>query len=85
MLITPYWFGQRQLKAESVGDDHYRVTGPNAPERYLGIRKADNGHYLAFLRFQKDGPDEAVTGADFDTAYNAWEAAFELYRAKEIL
>lgn len=85
MLITPFWFDQRQLKAESVADNYYRITGPNAPERFLGIRKAANGVFQAYLRSQQDGADDAVTGPEFDAAYNAWEAAFELYRAKVIL
>jgi len=85
MLITPFWFGQRQLKAEASGEDCYRITGPNAPERFLGIRKTDDGRYVAFLRGQKEGGDEVVTGANFPTAYDAWEAAFELYRAREIV
>jgi hypothetical protein len=85
MLITPYWFGQRQCQAMSAGDNFFRITGPNLPERFLGIRLAGNGKFEAYLRRQQDGSDLAVTGPDFDTTYNAWEAAFELYRAKVIL
>jgi hypothetical protein len=85
MLVTPYWFGQRQLKAESVGDNVYRITGPNAPEWILGIRQAENGRYQAFLRRTRDGSDEAVTEAAFSTAYDAWEAAFELYRSRVVV
>jgi hypothetical protein len=85
MLITPFWFAQRQLKAEAAGELLYRITGPNAPEKHLGIRKADNGNYLAYLRSTQDGEDEVATAAEFPSVYNAWEAAFELYRAKVIL
>ena len=85
MLITPYWFGQRQCQATPAGENFYRITGPNLPERFLGIRLAANGKFEAFLRYQQDGADSAVTGPDFDATYNAWEAAFELYRANVIL
>jgi hypothetical protein len=85
MLTTPFWFDQRQLQAESVGEEFYRITGPNAPEMFLGVRKADNGNYQAYLRAEKDGADLATTDAELPTLYNAWEAAFELYRGQVIV
>jgi hypothetical protein len=84
-LITPYWFKQRQCKAEELGPDFFRITGPNLAECFLGLRKLENGRYQGYFRLKQDGPDEAVTNEDFDTAYNAWEAMFELYRVKMIL
>lgn len=85
MLALPFWFNQRQCKAEEVADNFYRVTAPNMPETYLGIRKAENGLYQGYLRSQQDGPDEAVTDPEFQTVYQAWEAAFELFREVMIL
>lgn len=85
MLSTPFWFDQRQCKAEEISPVYYRITGPNLPETFLGIRRAENGNFQAYLRFARDGEDAAVTAADFVREYDAWEAAFELYRAKVIL
>jgi hypothetical protein len=79
-LITPYWFPARQGKAEPAGTDTYRLTGPNLQEAYISIRLADDGRWSAALRLQAEGPDVATTGPDFSTRYDAWEAAFELYR-----
>lgn len=84
-LITPFWFNQRQLKAEAVGTNLYRVVGPNMPESFIGLRLLENNRYQGFLRAQQDGPDQAVTADDFATAFNAWEGTFELYRACMII
>jgi hypothetical protein len=83
-LVTPYWFPARQGKAEEVGPNSYRLTAPNLREAFVSIREAPDGRWSAALRLTADGPDVAVTGADFPTAYDAWEAAFELYR-KEVV
>ena len=85
MLIKPYWFDQRQLKAEPAGEDSYRISGTNVPERLLGIRKGSSGLFQAFMRAAKDSSEEETTESRFPTAYDAWEAAFELYRARVIL
>ncbi len=85
MLPIPFWFPQRQCKAEEVETNLYRITGPNLPECFLGLRRNEEGNYCGFLRFNKDGEDEGVTHEAFDSQYNAWEAAFELFRNKVIL
>ena len=84
-VILPSWFKQRQGKAEAVGDNLYRLTGPNLRESYVGIRRADGGPWAAFLRFTPDGPDAAATEPSFETEYDAWEAAFELHRAHVVV
>ncbi len=84
-LVTPFWFYQRQCKAESVGDDLYKLTGPNLKEAYIGLRKGDSGRWSAFLRNTADGPDVAATPAQWNNVYEAWEAAFELYRVNVII
>jgi hypothetical protein len=79
-LVRPYWFAQRQGKAEEVGPNLYKLTGPNLPETYLGIRQGANGRWIGFVGKSAEGPDTAVTPEEAPTPYDAWEAAFELYR-----
>jgi hypothetical protein len=83
--ILPSWFKQRQCKAEAVGTETYRLTGPNLAEHFLAIRKNDNGLWSAALRRTADGPELAATEASFKTPGEAWEAAFELYRLHVIV
>jgi hypothetical protein len=84
-LITPFWFPARQGKAEEAGPDTYRLTGPNLREAYISIRQDAPGRWSAHLRFTADGPDTAATPPDFVSAYEAWEAAFELYREEVVV
>lgn len=77
--IPPFWFSQRQAKAEPAGPDTYRLTAPNLGEAFMSIRRA-NGGWQAALRLTADGPDVAVTEQHFDRPEDAWGAAFELYR-----
>jgi hypothetical protein len=79
-LITPFWFKQRQSKAEPAGADAYRLTGPNLREGTISIRRADNGKWLAALRLTPGGPEIETTPPEYETTYEAWEAAFELFR-----
>jgi hypothetical protein len=83
--ILPSWFKQRQCKAEAVGTETYRLTGPNLAEFFIAIRKNDNGLWSAALRRTADGPELAATDASFNTPGEAWEAAFELYRLHVIV
>jgi hypothetical protein len=84
-LVTPTWFQQRQAKAEPAGENTYRLFGPNLPEHFLSIRRGPNGKWLGALRREADGPDVAVTEPEFEHEYEAWEAAFELYRGHVII
>lgn len=84
-LVTPFWFKQRQAKAEEVGPDLYKLSGPNLKEAFVGIRRADNGRWQAFLRTSADGEDLSATDAILETPYDAWEAAFEIYRNHMII
>ena len=82
-LIIPFWFKQRQCKAEAQGGDTtLKVTGPNLPEAYLTIDATD---WRAWLRMTPDGPDVATADAVTPTVKAAWEAAFELYRVHFIV
>ena len=82
----PFWFKQRQCKAEPAGDDHtLKVSGPNLGEAYVSARRADNGLWLAALRLTPGGADAAVTEPEIATEPDAWEAALELYRTHVIV
>ena len=80
VLVTPMWFKQRQGNAEEAGQNTYRLTGPNLRDAFISIRQADNGLWAASLRYTADGPEVAATKPEIATAYEAWEAAFEIYR-----
>jgi hypothetical protein len=80
--ITPFWFKQRQCKAEPAGEQALKVSGPNLGEAYLSVRP-DNGNWKATLRLLPDGPDVATADAPNERA--AWDAAFELYREQVIV
>jgi hypothetical protein len=79
-LILPFWFKQRQCKAEPQGDTMLKVSGPNLPEAYLYVIPADANSWRAGLRTTPDGADLATADASVPTAKAAWEVAFELYR-----
>jgi hypothetical protein len=84
-VTTPFWFKQRQGKVEDVGTDLIRVTGPNLKEAFLGIRKGDNGRWSAFVRTGADGPDVHATLPEINSPYEAWEAAFEIFRKQMVI
>jgi hypothetical protein len=84
-LTTPFWFKQRQAKAEPAGENAYRLTGPNLQPAVVSIRSAENGKLQGVVRADSDGPELAVTAPVFDTMSEAWEATFELYRQKLIV
>ena len=79
-LDVPFWFPLRQGKAEPVGPTQYRLTAPNLPPAFISIQQAPNGRWSAALSQTAEGPEVASTEADFPGPYEAWEAAFELYR-----
>ena len=63
-----------------MADHTFKVTAPNQGEAYLVVRPTDGGRWEVGVRPTPDGADLAVTGPDFATEGEAWEAAFELYR-----
>lgn len=80
----PFWFKQRQCRAEPAGSEHaIKVSGPNLGEAYLSIRAVEGGRWQAGIRFTADGPETSVT-SDLPSTRDAWDAAFELYRAHAI-
>lgn len=84
--IYPFWFKQRQCKAEPAGNDNtLKVSGPNLGEAFIGIAPGENGQWRAFLRSGADGSETAATEPEFTNPTDAWEAAFELYRTGAIV
>lgn len=83
--IPPFWFVQRQAKAQPAGDNVYRATAPNLREAFLAIRQGAEGRWSAALRLAADGPDVASTPDMYDNPGDAWGAAFELYRNRVVI
>jgi hypothetical protein len=79
-LISPFWFAQRQGKAEPVASDTFRLTAPNLKPAFISIRAGPSGQWLATLQLELDGPELAATPDQFEKREDAWDAAFELYR-----
>jgi hypothetical protein len=81
MVPFPFWFKQRQCKAEPAGSDTVlRVSGPNLGEAFLVVEPTASKLWRGALRQTADGPEVAATEAEFPNAREAWRAAFELYR-----
>jgi hypothetical protein len=83
--VLPFWFVQRQARAEPAGADTYRLTGPNLAEAFISIRRGDNGRWSATLRLAADGPEVAVGERDYEHAADAWGVAFEMYRTHVVV
>ena len=83
--IFPFWFKQRQCKADAAGDDNtLKVSGPNLGEAFIGIARGENNRWRAFLRPSADAA-ETATEPEFENPSDAWEAAFELFRTNVIV
>ncbi len=80
----PFWFKQRQCKAEPAGEHALRITGPNLAETFLRVEPVGE-HWRATLRQTADGPDASFSDPIYPTAEQAWQAAFELYRVRMIV
>jgi hypothetical protein len=84
-LVTPFWFNQRQGKAEEAGPDTYKLTGPNLRPALISIARADSGPWSASLRLADEPAPAAATQAEFPSPQEAWEAAFELFRTTVVV
>ncbi len=82
-LDLPFWFRQRQAKADELAQGSYRITGPNLPEGVVSIRIGDDLLWRGVLQAKADGPEVAVT-AGYPVAKEAMTAAFDLYRVHMI-
>jgi hypothetical protein len=84
-LVTPFWFKQRQCKAEPAGSENVlKVTGPNLGEAYLRIEPSGS-LWRAAIRLKPDGEDVQVSPVEFTDPRKAWDAAFEMYREQCII
>ena len=81
----PSWFKGRQGKAEEVAPNVLKLTGPNLREGYITVREVEPDHWHAALRFAADGPDAVISDVMPASRYNAWEAAFELFRTHVVV
>lgn len=79
----PFWFVQRQAKAEPAGENVLRLTAPNLREAFIAIKPAESG-WLGALRTSADGSDIAASQR-YDDPIDAWNAAFELYRLQFVV
>jgi hypothetical protein len=85
-VVVPSWFKGRQGKAEEAGPHLLKLTGPNLNDWFVGIRRDDAGGWVAFLRKSADAPDTAAVPLEPQVSeYEAWEAAFEVYRNAVII
>ena len=83
--IIPFWFKQRQCKAEATGvENMLKLSGPLLPDAWIYIRP-EGDHWIAGLRLSPDGPDVSVANGESRSEKQAWEAAFELYREQVIV
>jgi hypothetical protein len=83
--ITPFWFKQRQCKAEPVeGRQMLKVSGPNLAEAFIHVRQ-EGDRWIAGLRRTAAGADVATAESDKPGEQAAWDAAFELYRTHVIV
>ena len=60
---------------------HTPVEEPEIHHNRISIHSGAGGLWYAALRQSPDGPEIAVTPADFARREDAWQAAFELYRS----
>lgn len=83
--IQPFWFKQRQCKAEPVeGRQMLKVSGPNLVEAFIHVRREDS-RWKVGLRKSADGDDVATAESEKPSEHAAWDAAFELYRTHVIV
>ena len=48
-------------------------------------QQGDSGRWSGALRLTADGPTVVATPPELETLYDAWEAAFELYRQQIVV
>jgi len=83
-LVLPFWFKQRQAKAEPAGENIFKLTAPNLGEAFIAIRKDETGRWLGAFKQAADGPHVEATDAIYETPADAWGAAFEIYRRRVV-
>ena len=82
-LPVPSWFKYLQGVAEPAGGNCCRLKTPLVDESFIRIESA-NGKWSAELSGSADGPAVRRTKPVFASELEAWNAAFELYRAEKV-
>src|SRR5207253_2612277 len=77
-LDLPFWFKQRQARAEEVAPGTWKLSGPNLPEAAITVRMTDDLTWQAALLEKVGGPELAVSLPNIPTAREALQTAFEL-------
>jgi len=81
-LDLPFWFKQRQARADETGSGTWKLGGPNLPEAAITVRMTDDLCWQAALLESVGGPELAVSLPTIPTAREALQVAFELYRQR---
>jgi hypothetical protein len=81
-LDLPFWFKQRQARADEVAPGTWKLSGPNLPEAVISVRMTDDLCWQAALLQSVGGPELAISLPTIPTAREALQAAFELYRQR---
>ena len=82
-LPLPSWFRYLQGTAELAGENCYRLKTPLIPEAFIRIQ-TENGRWFASLAYAAIGTAIRKTEPVFTNENDAWQAAFELYRAEKV-
>ena len=81
-LDLPFWFKQRQARAEEVAPGTWKLSGPNLPEAAITVRMTDDLAWQAALLESVGGRELAISLPTIPTAREALQTAFELYRQR---
>jgi len=82
-LPIPSWFKYLQGTGEPAGANCYRLKTPLEAESFIRIQK-ESDLWSALVAGSADGPAIRKTDPIFKTENEAWQAAFELYRAEKV-
>jgi len=87
--VLPFWMRQRQVKAESIGENAIRLTAPQLPVHDLEIKPLSEGAWAAVLyeAAAEGGERKRIAECSYRPEHpqSAWAAAFELYRQSVIV
>ena len=78
----PFWFKQRQARAEEAVPGTWKLSGPNLPEAAIAVRMTDDLAWQAALLESVGGRELAISLPTIPTAREALQTAFELYRQR---
>jgi hypothetical protein len=82
-LPIPSWFKYLQGTAEPAAENCYRLMTPLIAESFIRIQQ-ENGLWFALVADSAAGPAIRKTEPTFANENDAWQAAFELYRAVKV-